>query len=141
MKKFLFVSFLFVSSIGLAFSQNLTLDDVFRILDENFAKYPFVHQIEATKTDDNRPQSVKIARRPYNYNVGEEDGDAQAEKLFITVIRGGYRYYMVFDFLPRREGQSARSLDIRNRTYGGLLSDLRPRQQAPQSSVPTADGE
>ncbi|MDR3301776.1 MAG: hypothetical protein LBT01_04500 [Spirochaetaceae bacterium] len=130
MNKILILCVFFVSSAGLMFSQALTVDDVFKLLDENFEKYPYVHQIEAARTDDSRATSVKITRLPYTYELDEVGNVVKGEKVYITIIRGGYRYQMVFDFLPRREGQSARSEDIKNRTYGGLLSDLRPKRQA-----------
>jgi hypothetical protein len=143
MKKFLILFCLSISSLSVVFSQTLTLDDAFRVLDEDFAKYPYVHQIEAARTDDSRAQSVKITRLPYKYDVDDQGNTMQAEKVYITIIRGGYRYRMVFDFLPRPEGQSLRSSDVKSRTYGALLADLRARQQAAQqeSSAPAAGGE
>jgi hypothetical protein len=129
MNKILIFCFLFVSSTGLLFSQTLTVNDVFKLLDENFENYPYVHQIDAAKTDDQRATNVKITRLPYTYELDEVGNVVKGEKVYITITRGGYRYSMVFDFLPRREGQSARSEDVKSRIYGGLLSDLRPQRQ------------
>ncbi|MDR2864103.1 MAG: hypothetical protein LBV68_00650 [Spirochaetaceae bacterium] len=124
-KPLLFLSFLFVFS-GFVFSQDLTFDDVIKVLDEDFAHYSYVHQLVSTRTDDDRKPSVKITRLPYPAGFDKEGKEQKGEIVYIEIVKDGYRYTMKFDFLAKRETRALYTSDVKSRIYGGLLSDMMP---------------
>ena len=131
--------FLFVSA-GIAFSQTnqnkLTVDDVYQILDENFGKFEWVHQLLAEKSEDSRTPHVKVTRLAYPITVNRDGVETteSGEIVYIEVIKAGYRYDMKFDFSPKQERGAERSRTVKNRIYGKLLVDV-PREQLQAAST------
>ncbi|MDR2468542.1 MAG: hypothetical protein LBD22_06245 [Spirochaetaceae bacterium] len=117
-------------------SQAISLDEVFKILDTNFEKFEWVHQLLADKTEDSRQNAIKMNRLSYDITL-EEKGEElvkQGEVVYIEIIRAGYRYDMKFDFSPKREKGAERANTVRNRIYGKLLVDILPSKPADSSA-------
>ncbi|MDR2602125.1 MAG: hypothetical protein LBC53_06710 [Spirochaetaceae bacterium] len=109
MKKLFFCVATLLFSAGAGFAA--PLDDAFKALDENFKKYPFAHLISLNKYEDDRSPRNPIKqfqRMPYDSEMLDEDGEPlKGEVLYLTVIKGGFRYELKVDFLPFKEKKAA----------------------------------
>jgi hypothetical protein len=131
MKKLVFLSLVFLTGFAFAQQQTSTVDGIFKVLDENFKKYPYIHVNRADKTEDKRPQTTAKMTRLSTPYANEDDYDEtpqMGEKVYITIIKNGYRYDLVLEFLPVKERTAERSQAVQRRLYGNLLTDILPKE-------------
>jgi hypothetical protein len=132
MKKITIVCVMLLAMFGAAFaqsdpapdaSQKYTMDDVWNVLNTAFDKYEWAQQVAADKSPSPRPAGISIHR--YGFQQGADDlgKTLSGEIMYITIYRGGYRYYMRYEFYPKKESGAIRTQDLKAATYR-LLAGL-----------------
>jgi hypothetical protein len=127
MKKIPFLFLILLATASLAFAQKKTasLDDVWALFNTNFTKFPYVHQIQAENTDDNRTAKIEITTLPYTKGENFDGTPILGEMVYIMIRQGGFRYDMKFDFVSEKEKGARGSLGVKNSVWK-FLSSLHP---------------
>ncbi|GMO19602.1 MAG: hypothetical protein LBG79_03160 [Spirochaetaceae bacterium] len=145
MKKILFCLCFCFLVYSAAFAQtqrqqpSVTVEEILAILDDNFNKYPWVHQLLSEKVEDTRPARQSITRLPYNVPVivnGEEKIE-KGEVIYVQIISKNYRYDLKFDFSPKQEKGAKRAKTVWNAVRTGTLGEL--SEYFPKKSEASAD--
>jgi hypothetical protein len=99
--------------------QKYTVEEAVRLLESDFAKYPWVHLYYSRKIHDASAAATKVMRQTY------ENG----EIVTMNITRGGWRYEVKLNFASEKQAFAKRAHDVKTAVYQSI-NEILPEKSA-----------